>query len=59
MSLVFIIPLTLINYPKMDLKDKIQYKVILTEAINMEEFLSTYTIISQEGKILTVEEIEK
>lgn len=59
-SLVIIVPLVVIyiidNHNK---PEQSRYKVFISKEVNMEEFLDEYTIISQEGKILTVEKILK
>ena len=58
-SLVIIVPLSILymiesyNNPEQP-----RYKVFVTKDVNMEEFLEEYVIISQEGKILTIEKIE-
>lgn len=57
MSLVFIVPLTLIGLSRLERDDTIQYKVLLTDEVNMPEFLEEYKIIKQDGKILTIEKV--
>ncbi len=57
-SLVIIIPLsTIYIIDNCNKPEQPQYKVFVTKEVNMEEFLEEYIIISQEGKILTVEKI--
>ena len=57
-SLVIIFPLSMIYIIESCNKpEQPQYKVFITKEVNMEEFLEEYTIISQEGKILTIEKI--
>lgn len=38
--------------------DEIRYKVIVSDEVPMNEFLSRYEIIEVEGKIYTVKEVE-
>ena len=59
MSLVFIIPLVLIGCSQLERGDTIQYKVILTDEVNIEEFLEEFKIIQQEGKILTIKPVNE
>ncbi len=59
MSFVFIIPIALISLPKLKSEDIIQYKVLLTDEVNMEEFLAKFEIIQQEGRTLTIEPVNE
>ncbi len=59
MSLVFIILLALIGCSQLERGDTIQYKVILTDEVNIEEFLEEFKIIQQEGKILTIKPVNE
>ena len=59
MSLVFIIPLALIGCSQLERGDTIQYKVILTDEVNIDEFLEEFKIIQQEGKILTIKPVNE
>ena len=38
--------------------DEVHYKVIVSDEVSMNEFLSRYEIIEVEGKIYTVKEVE-
>ena len=38
--------------------DEVHYKVIVSDEVPMNEFLSRYEIIDVEGKIYTVKEVE-
>ena len=59
-SLVIVVPLLVIYiFDNHNKPEQPQYKVFITKEVNMEEFLEEYIIISQEGKILTVEKIGK
>lgn len=59
-SLVIVVPLVVIYIiDNHDKPEQPRYKVFVTKEVNIEEFLEEYIIISQEGKILTVEKIEK
>lgn len=57
MSLVFVVLLALIGLSQLEREDTIQYKVLLTDEVNMPEFLEEYEIIEQNGKILTIEKV--
>jgi len=58
-SLVIVVPLVVIYIiDNHDKPEQPRYKVFVTKDVNMEEFLEEYIIISQEGKILTVEKIK-
>ena len=58
-SLVIVVPLVVIYIiDNHDKPEQPRYKVFVTKDVNMEEFLEEYIIISQEGKILTIEKIE-
>ena len=57
-SLAAIIPLsTIYIIDNCNKPEQPQYKVFITKEVNMEEFLDEYRIISQDGKILTIEKI--
>ena len=58
-SLVIVVLATILSLSELSSANRTQYKVFLTEEVNMEEFLQEYVIISQEGKILVVELIQK
>ena len=59
MSLIFVIPMAIIGFPYSKDIETIQYKVILTDEVNIEEFLEEFKIIQQEGKILTIKPVNE